>query len=119
MKILLGSFLISFSLSNFIIAQLDSSSIITEDALDNILIEPDEETENDELVDVFEDLIRNPIDINTADVIELSKLPNMDTQSALRIIEHRNKFGYLFSPTELYAIRELDKSLIEIYFTLY
>lgn len=101
------------SLSIFINAQLDSSSTITEDALNNILIEPEEEIDNDELVDVFEDLIRNPIDINTADVIELSKLPNMDGQSAQRIIEHRNKFGYLFSPTELFAIRELDKSLIE------
>ena len=113
MKILLGLFLIFFNSSTFIFSQLDSSSIVTEEALNNIVIEPDEETDKDELVDVFEDLIRNPIDINTADVFELSKLPNMDGQSAQRIIEHRNKFGYLFSPTELYAIRELDKSLIE------
>ena len=113
MKILLGSFLIFFSLSNFISAQLDSSSTITEDVLNNILIEPDEETNSDELVDVIEDLIRNPIDVNTADVIELCKFPNMDGQSAQRIIEHRNKFGYFFSPTELFAILELDKSLIE------
>ncbi len=113
MKIIFGSLLIFFNLFNFIYAQLDSSSIIMEDALDNMLIEPDEETDSDEVVDVFEDLIQNPIDLNTADVIELSKLPNMDGQSAQRIIEYRNKFGYFFSPTELFAIRELDKSLIE------
>ena len=106
--------LILFSISNsHIYAQLDSTSIITEEVLDNILVEPDEETDSEELVDILEELIRNPIDINLADVFDLSKLPNMDQQSAQIIIEHRNKFGYFFSPTELFAIRELNKQLIE------
>ncbi len=106
--------LILFSIStNHIYAQLDSTSIITEEVLDNILVEPDEETDSEELVDILEELIRNPININLADVFDLSKLPNMDQQSAQTIIEHRNKFGYFFSPTELFAIRELNKQLIE------
>ncbi|MBK7497729.1 MAG: helix-hairpin-helix domain-containing protein [Ignavibacteriales bacterium] len=106
--------LILFSISNsHIYAQLDSTSIITEEVLDNILVEPDEETDSEELVEILEELIRNPIDINLADVFDLSKLPNMDQQSAQIIIEHRNKFGYFFSPTELFAIRELNKQLIE------
>ncbi|MBP9120931.1 MAG: helix-hairpin-helix domain-containing protein, partial [Ignavibacterium sp.] len=92
---------------------MDSTSIITEEVLDNILVEPDEETDSEELVEILEELIRNPIDINLADVFDLSKLPNMDQQSAQIIIEHRNKFGYFFSPTELFAIRELNKQLIE------
>ena len=96
-----------------IYAQLDSTSIITEEVLDNVLIEPDVETDSEELVEILENLIRNPIDINMVDVFDLSKLPNMDQQSAQKIIEHRNKFGYFFSPTELFAIRELDKELIE------
>lgn len=108
------SLLLLFILStNSIFAQLDSTSIITEDALDNILVEPEEETDNEEIVNIIEDLIRNPIDINTTDVFGLSKLPYMDIQSAQRIIEHRNKFGNFFSPTELFAIRELDIQLIE------
>lgn len=93
---------------------MDSTSVITEDVLDNLLIEPDVETNSEELVEIFEDLIRNPIDINTTDAFELLKLPNMDAESAQKIIEHRNKFGYYFSPTELFSIRELDKELIEI-----
>ncbi len=112
MKLLFFLFLLIVFSTFQIFAQLDSTSNITEDALDNILIEPDVETENNELVDIFEDLIRNPIDINTADIFELSKIPNMDQQSAERIIEHRNKFGYFFSPTELYSIRELDQQMI-------
>jgi hypothetical protein len=92
---------------------LDSTSVITEDVLDNILVEPDEETDSEELVGILEDLMRNPIDINIVDAFELSKLPNMDPQSAQRIVDHRNNFGYYFSTTELFSIRELSKQLIE------
>ena len=99
--------------NNSIFAQLDSTSIITEEVLDNVLIEPDVETDSEELVEILENLIRNPIDINVVDVFDLSKLPNMDLQSAELIIKHRNKFGHFFSPTELFSIRELDKQLIE------
>jgi hypothetical protein len=113
LKLFLGILFFVVIQTNSILAQLDSSSIITEDVLDNILIEADEESESDELVSLVEDLIKNPIDLNTIDVIELSNLPYMDPQSAQKIIEHRNKFGYFYSPTELYAIRELDHDLIE------
>ena len=64
-------FALILSISNY--AQLDSSSIITEDLLDNILVEPEEESNAEELVDILEDLINNPIDINKADLIELFK----------------------------------------------
>ena len=100
-------------LSNLTFAQLYSTSIITEEVLDHVLIEPEVETDSEELVEILENLIRNPIDINLVDAFDLSKLPNMDPQSAQRIIEHRNNFGYFFSPNELFAIRELDKQLIE------
>ncbi len=94
-------------------AQLDSTTIITEEVLDNILTEPGEESDAEELVEYVEDLINNPVDLNTADVFELSKLPNMNSQAAQIIIEHRIKFGYFYSPNELFAIRDLDKQLIE------
>ena len=113
MKLKLGLLCLLIVLTNSIYAQLDSTSIITEDAIDNILIESEEETDNEEIVNIIEDLFQNPIDINTTDVFELSKLPYIDIQSAERIIEYRNKFGYFFSPTELLAIREIDKQLIK------
>lgn len=99
--------------NNLLFAQLDSTSNITNDVLENILIEGDEESDSEELVDIVEELIKNPLDLNSIDLIELSKLPTIDSKSAQKIIEHRNKFGYFFSTTELYSIRELDKSLIE------
>ena len=113
LKFYLPSFALFLSLSNFIFAQLDSTAIITDGVLENILIENDEESDSDEFVDIVEDLIKNPLDLNSIDLIELSKLPTIDSKSAQKIIEHRNKFGYFFSTSELYSIRELDKSLIE------
>lgn len=98
---------------NILLAQLDSSVIITEDAIENILEESDEENDNIELSEIFEELIRNPIDINSADIIELTKIPNMDSQSAQLIIEHRKKFGSFYTVNELYSIKELEKQLIQ------
>ncbi len=97
---------------NILISQIDSSDIITEDLLDNIIDESDEENDNTELFDVVEELIRNPIDINSARLIDFTKLPNIDQQIAQRIINHRNKFGYFYSTNELFAIREIDKQTI-------
>jgi hypothetical protein len=111
-KLYLGLLLLLTLSTYSIYAQLDSTSIITEDAIDNILVESEDETDNEEIVNIIEDLIQNPIDINTVDVFELSKIPYMDIQSAEKILEYRNKFGYFFSTTELFAIREIDKQLI-------
>lgn len=113
MKIILSIFSIVILPINNVFSQLDSSAIIVEDVLDNILIEPDEEGDDDALVDVLEDLMRNKIDLNTAYIIDLSKLPKMDAMSAQRIIDHRNKYGFFYSTNELYAIKELDKTLID------
>ena len=112
LKVYFCLFGILLCLSNFAFAQLDSTAIITEDVLDNILIEPEEESDSEGLVEIVEYLIHNPVDLNTIDLIELSKIPNIDLQSAQKIIDHRNKFGYFFSTTELYSIKDLDKGLI-------
>jgi len=113
LKIFYYIFLLILLPLNILFAQFDSTAIITEDVLDNILDETDEEVDNSELVDIIEEFTRNPIDINTADVIELTKLPDLDQQSAELIIEHRKKFGPYFSVNELYAIQNLDKQVIQ------
>lgn len=100
-------------LSDVLFAQLDSITTFPEDAIENILDESDEENDNAELIDILEDFIRNPIDINSADIIELIKLPDMDQQSAQIIVDHRNKFGHFYSVNELFSIRELENSLIK------
>lgn len=113
MKLIFYTSLLLFLFAQIIFSQIDSSTIVTEDILDDILIEPEEESDTEELVGIIEDLIRDPIDINKADLFQLSMLPEMDASSAQKIINHRNKFGNFFSTTELFSIREIDKTFIQ------
>lgn len=94
---------------DFILPQVDSSTIVTEDVLDNLLDDTDAESENSELFDVLEDLIQNPVDINTADINDLQRLPGFDYRKANSIIDHRNKYGLFYSTNELFSIKDLDE----------
>jgi hypothetical protein len=93
-------------------AQIDSTVLKTEEILDDVLIETESESEDEDLYDYVEDIITNPIDLNKADIFELTKIPGMDNVSAEKIINHRDKFGYFYSVNELFAVRDLDKNLI-------
>jgi hypothetical protein len=106
------SILILFPL-NILFAQLDSTSIITEDLLDNILDESDKEEDNSEFVDIIEELIRDPIDLNSADIIELTKIPYINQQSAKLILDYRSKFGLFYSTNELYSVKGLGNKLVQ------
>lgn len=98
---------------NYSLAQLDSSNIIIDNVLDNIIDESDNETDNSELTEILEELTNNPVDINKADLIELTKIPGVDNITAQKIIDHRNKFGKYYSTNELYTIETFDKNLVE------
>jgi competence ComEA-like helix-hairpin-helix protein len=108
-------FLLILIVINSIIAfgQSDSTSLNTDDALDDILQEPFEETDNSDLYDQLEQLIKNPIDINSATISELQIVPGLDLSSAQIIINHRKKYGNFFSVYELNAVQGLDNDLVK------
>lgn len=93
-------------------SQTDSTALKTEEILDDILIETENESETEELFDYVEDIITNPIDLNNADIFELTKIPGLDNVTADKIIKHREKFGYFYSTNELYAIRDINRDII-------
>ena len=97
---------------SFAFAQLDTANVISDDLIENLSDETDAETDNAELVNILEDLERNPININTADLLELLKLPGLDQPTAQLILDRRNKFGKFYSVNELYSIRGIDDQLI-------
>lgn len=61
----------------------------------------------------LENLKNNPIDLNTADLKDLVKIPFLKVADCLRIIGYREKFGLFESVDDLYKIGGLDKALIE------
>ena len=109
------SILITFFilLSSFGFAQTDSTGINTEDALDDILQEPFEETDNSDLYNDIEQLIENPIDLNIATISDLQLIPGMDLSSAQLILNHRKKYGKFFSVYELNAVQGLDGDFVK------
>ncbi|MEE9448647.1 MAG: helix-hairpin-helix domain-containing protein [Ignavibacteriaceae bacterium] len=94
-------------------AQTDSTYLRTEEVLEDILQEPVGEFDNSDLYEELEYLIKNPVDINNADISELQRLPGMDLASAEMIINHRKKYGYFFTDGELNMVQNLDNELIK------
>jgi len=57
-------------------AQTDSTYLNAEEVLENLLQEPTNEEDNSNLYELIEQLLLNPIDINTAEVSELQLTAN-------------------------------------------
>ncbi len=87
-------------------------SIITVDfILNNILDESTIEKEDSQIYDLIEQLLENPININTATKADLMTIPFMDIESATNIINHRKKFGKFFSTREVKMIDGLSSNI--------
>lgn len=114
MKLIIKILIITFSPLLLLQSQIiDSTEIQTEETLDEILDESFVEEDNSDLFNSIEELILNPIDLNSADVFELQKIPGIDANIALIILSYKDKFGPFYSVNELYAMKELDRELIK------
>lgn len=96
-----------------ICSQTDSSYLRTEEILEDILQEPVGDIDESDLYDKLEQILLNPININTATLDDLLQIPLIEISDAQLIIEHRKKFGIFFSLSELNAVENLDRELIK------
>ena len=94
-------------------AQTDSSYLQTEEIIEDILQEPVGEIDESDLYDILEQLMMNPININEADVEQLTRIPQLDISDARLIVSHRKKYGVFFSVNELNAVEGLSSQLIK------
>ena len=78
-------------------AQTDSTYLNAEEVLEDLLQEPTNEEDDSNLYELIEQLLLNPIDINTAEVSELQQIPAIDLKTAKLIVNHRKKYGNFFS----------------------
>ncbi len=65
------------------------------------IFEIEEEKDLEIILKEIEYLRYNPIDINTADFKELTKIPYLSINDCLKIIRYREKHGYYSSPKDL------------------
>jgi hypothetical protein len=111
MKKIKLTLLILFISAPVLFPQIDTTYIHNEDIIDALIEDSREEEATPELYDILETLLQNPVDINTAGISELQRIPFLDFSIAELIINHRSKYGLFFSTSELYAIREIPKDL--------
>ncbi len=101
-------------ITNFeFLAQTDTTIAGLEEVIEDLIEETDEDVDNSDLFETIEEAVKDKIDINSADLEELLRIPLIDFHSAEAILEHRNKFGKFFSINELYAIQKIPKELTD------
>jgi DNA uptake protein ComE-like DNA-binding protein len=95
-KIILITLLTIFY-SSALFPQTDTSYINTEEILNELLEESQEEEISSDLYDILEYLLQNPVNLNSAEIGELQKIPFIDFTTAELIVSHRKKYGQFFS----------------------
>jgi hypothetical protein len=99
-------------LNSSILPQWDSSYIDEDEAIEALIQEQEEESDNSAAYEVIEEQLTNPVNLNTAEIPELLSIPYLDLNTANKILEHRQKFGPFFSANELYSIKEISPETI-------
>ena len=100
--------LLIFILSGLLFAQReDSTLVISDQVIEGLVSEPVTNYEEFNVIDYLEELQKNPININSADLTILQKIPELDINYAQLIIQHREKYGHFFSTNELFTIKGL------------
>lgn len=106
--------LLTFSLlpSVLIYSQTDST-FTTNETLNIFLEESTIDADDSQLYDLIEDLQKNHVDLNSAQINDLLKIPTMDLQTALNIIQYKKNFGNFTDVDQLYQIENLNKESID------
>ncbi len=82
--------------------------------LNQELFETEQEKDYETILFELENLKYNPIDLNTADLKELSKIPFLKPADCLKIIGYREKFGRFEKVDDLLKIKGIDKEFVEL-----
>jgi len=92
-------------------AQTDSTEILN-DKIFQYLEDITENKEDSQLYELFDELLSNPIDLNTATVDELSVLPFLSTLNAKRIVKFIKHKKGIKNFDELNQIKNIDPDLL-------
>ncbi|MEO0129431.1 MAG: helix-hairpin-helix domain-containing protein [candidate division WOR-3 bacterium] len=82
--------------------------------LNQDLFETEQEKDFETILFELENLKNNPVDLNTADLRELSKIPFLKPADCLKIIGYREKFGSFETVDGLLKIKGFDREFVEL-----
>ncbi|MEO0216747.1 MAG: helix-hairpin-helix domain-containing protein [candidate division WOR-3 bacterium] len=81
-------------------------------SLDATIFESEEQKDLETYLFKMEELKENPVDINTANLEELLKIPFLKIPDALKIVAYRDKYGPFENLEDLYRIPSIDSITI-------
>ncbi|GBD91323.1 helix-hairpin-helix motif protein [bacterium BMS3Abin04] len=110
MKLLFATILFLYPFIK-ILSQQDSSNQIN-NLIEAFTENQTEGVESSQLYSLFEYLLDNPINVNTASISELNTIPFLDYSTAEKIVLIRNKIGHYTSLSQLDSIPGIDKKNI-------
>jgi hypothetical protein len=84
-----------------------------DDFLESLLEESDETEVYASLVEELQELNQHPVNVNTAKLEELLKIPFLNELSASHILEYRRKHGTIYSVYELASVTGIGRDLAE------
>jgi len=104
-------------LSSIIYSQTDSTLSI-EEYFSQYLDEQIASEDDDIFLNQIESLLKKPVDLNKADLIELNRIPILSNTQVISILNYREKHGRFFSKQEIFSIEGIDKSTARTLFPL-
>jgi len=104
--------ILGFSTALLHAQQSDTTSIST--LIESYLEDATSGNSNEQIYDLVEQLLAEPIDINEASAEDLLTIPFIDITTAARIIGYRKKTGRIFSVDELNIINDVPKETLNI-----
>lgn len=109
MRKLLFIFILLFVFKAY--AQVDTTN--AQQNLETILEDASEGVDDSQIYDIIEYLTQNPIQLNTASINELLKIPFLDRTRATAIIRHRNMLGGIYNLDQMRFIEGVSFELVE------
>jgi len=94
-----------------IYSQIDTTNL--QQNLETLLEDASEGVEESQIYDVLEYLTQNPIQLNTASINDLLKIPFLDRVNSSAIIKHRNMLGGIYNLDQLRFIEGVSFELVE------
>ena len=101
-----------FFLLLFIVIQ--TSPLIAQDAIEDLLDAEETEESDVEFLDDLQELLDNPINVNTANLDDLSRIPRITPQISAAIIEYRTANGPFTERVDLLNVPGIDEETYQM-----
>ena len=109
-SLMLNIFIMFFLFTN-LLAQVDSTEILN-DKIFQYLEDATEDKDDSQLYELFDELMSNPIDLNSANIKDLAILPFIPLTSAKKIIRFIKKKKGIKTFNELKKIKNIDPNVL-------